>query len=281
MVRSNLSRGTVARLSGRIVVVTGSSRGIGRETARLLLGAGASVVLNGRTLPRLSETEAMLHAEFPTETVSACAADISSPEGARILAAHIEEQHGRLDLLINNAGVSMRGPIGELSSETVVAMIEGNLTSALQTTRACLPLLEGARGHVSFVSTIGALHGFPGISVYSAAKGALERFTESFNAEYRSRGVTAGIVYLGFVENDPDKEVYSASGERFHHQRRAMQSQTEAATAIITAAVRRRQRAITAGRGVLLDIAHRISPGLVTRVLARSGGSIHSVDRSS
>ncbi|MFP4151535.1 MAG: SDR family NAD(P)-dependent oxidoreductase [Alkalispirochaeta sp.] len=278
---STLSRRTATFLSGRVAVVTGSSRGIGRETARLLLGAGTSVVLNGRSLSRLTETENLLNAEFPTGTVSSCVADLASPKGAAVLAKHVDEHHGRLDLLINNAGVSMRGPIGELSSETIVAMIEGNLTSALQTTRACLPLLEEGRGHIAFVSTIGALHGFPGISVYSAAKSALERFTESFNAEYRRRGITAGIVYLGFVENDPDKEVYAASGERFHHQRRAMQTQNEAATAIITAAVRRRQRTITASRGVLLDIAHRIAPGLVTRVLGRSGGSIHSVDRSS
>jgi len=279
--RSSLSRRTAALLSGKIVVVTGSSRGIGRETARALLGAGASVVLNGRSLPRLEETETLLRTEFPSGVISSCVADISSSDGAQTLARHTEERHGRLDLLINNAGVSMRGPVRELSSETVVAMIEGNLTSALQTTRACLPLLEDARGHVSFVSTIGALHGFPGISVYSAAKGALERFTEAFNAEYRARGVTAGLVYLGFVENDPDKEVYSASGERFHHHRRAMQTQNQAATAIITASVDRRKRAITARQGVLLDIAHRIAPGLVTRVLAGSGGSVHSVERSS
>ncbi|MFA7566822.1 MAG: SDR family oxidoreductase [Alkalispirochaeta sp.] len=272
-----LSQRYVNRLAGLRVAVTGSSRGIGRETVRLLLSGGATVVLNGRSHQRLTETEGRLREEFPGAALSACTADISTAAGAETLASHITRHAGGLDILINNAGTSMRGPVGELAASTISTMIAGNLESALQVTRACLPLLQKSEGHIAFVSTVGAIHGFPGISVYSAAKAALERFSESFNAEYRHRGVTAGVVYLGFVENDPDKEIMSADGRPFHHQRKAMQSQTAAAAAVVRASLRRQQRTITVGLGVLLDVARRISPSLVTRVLARSGGSIHSV----
>jgi short-subunit dehydrogenase len=263
------------------VVVTGSSRGIGRETARVLLGAGATVILNGRNADRLETTATALRVEFPAGDLSTCAADIATAAGADRLAGHVATCTDGLDLLINNAGVSMRGPIRELASKTITAMIDGNVAAALHATRACLPLVTARRGHVTFVSTVGALHGFPGISVYSAAKAALQRFSESFNAEYRSAGVTAGVVYLGFVENDPDKAVYDARGEQFHHQRTAMQSQTDAAVAIVRASLRRRPRTVTVAAGVLLDLAHRIAPRLVTRVLARNAGALHSVERGS
>ncbi len=267
-------------LTGLRVVITGSSRGIGRETARILLSAGATVILNGRSDERLEETKTLLAEEYSNPSLSSCAADISTPAGAEKLAHHISDTWGGLDLLINNAGISMRGPIGMLTAETITTMIDGNLQSALQTTRACLPVLLESGGHVTFVSTVGAIHGFPGISVYSAAKAALERFSESFNAEYHMQGVSAGIVYLGFVENDPDKEILDAQGNRFHHQRKAMQTQGEAAAAIISASVQRRRRTVTVFPGRLLDVARRISPGLVTRILARSGGSIHSVSKT-
>ncbi|MDA3951182.1 MAG: SDR family NAD(P)-dependent oxidoreductase [Spirochaeta sp.] len=279
--KSRLTGAERHRLSNMAVVVTGSSRGIGRETARVLLDAGATVILNGRTAERLEMTETTLRAEFPAANLSTCAADISTAAGADRLAAHIATRSAGLDLLINNAGVSMRGPVRDLASKTITAIIDGNIAAALHATRACLPLITARRGHVTFVSTVGALHGFPGISVYAAAKAALQRFSESFNAEYRTVGLTAGVVYLGFVENDPDKEVYDAGGERFHHQRTAMQSQTEAAVAIVRASLRRRPRTITVKAGVLLDIAHRIAPRLVTRVLARNAGAIHSVERGS
>jgi short-subunit dehydrogenase len=279
--RSDLPRPLKQRyrkqLVGLRVAVTGSSRGIGRETARILLSAGATVILNGRSEERLNATMDLLKREFPDSRLSGCAADISSPSGADRLADHIGNTWDGLNLLINNAGVSMRGPVDMLAAETITAMVDGNLQSALQTTRACLPLLLQSKGHVTFVSTVGAIHGFPGISVYSAAKAALERFSESFNAEYRRQGTSAGIVYLGFVENDPDKEILDARGNPFHHQRKAMQSQGKAAAAIITASVQRRQRAITVVPGRLLDIARRVSPALVTRILSRSGGTIHSV----
>ena len=269
------------QLADMAVAVTGSSRGIGRETVRILLDAGATVFLNGRNADRLEMTATTLRTEFPTANLFACAADVSTDTGADHFAACIATHTDGLDLLINNAGVSMRGPIGDLAGRTISAIIDGNLAAALHTTRACLPLITVRRGHITFVSTVGALHGFPGISVYSAAKAALQRFAESFNAEYRRSGVTAGVVYLGFVENDPDKEVYDASGATFHHERTAMQSQTDAAVAIIRASLRRRPRVITVTAGILLDIAHRIAPRLVTRILARNAGAIHSVERGS
>lgn len=261
-----------------VVIVTGSSRGIGRETARELARRGMTVVLNGRTPHRLDTTLEELRSALPDAALSAVACDISTPEGARELVRHAVETWGRVDGLINNAGVSMRGAIVDLQAPTLDQLTSGNLHSAVLPTVAVLPELLKTNGSVVFVSTVAALHGFPGVSLYSATKAAVGTFAESLTAEVSRRGVHVGTVFLGFVENDADKTTIGADGTAFHHERRAMQSQADAAQAIVRAVLRRKRRTITVGAGRLLDAAHRIAPRLVSRTLARSGGRLHAVD---
>lgn len=265
-------------MTSSVVIVTGSSRGIGRETARELARRGATVVLNGRSADRLDETLATLRADLPQASFSAVACDISTEPGALELVRHTLETWGRVDGLINNAGVSMRGAIRDLQATTLDKLTAGNVSSAVLPTVAALPELLKTGGGVIFVSTVAAIHGFPGVSLYSATKAAVGTFAESLTAEVSHHGVHVGLVLLGFVENDPDKTTLGADGRAFHHERRAMQSQTDAAQAIARALLRRKRRTITVGAGRLLDVAHRIAPGVVSRVLARSGGRLHAVD---
>ncbi|MFW5826826.1 MAG: SDR family NAD(P)-dependent oxidoreductase [Alkalispirochaeta sp.] len=260
------------------VIVTGSSRGIGRETARELARRGVTVVLNGRDPERLQATRQELCSALPDAAVSAVACDISTHEGARELVRHTVETWGRIDGLINNAGVSMRGAIDDLQEATLDQLTRGNFHAAVLPTVAAIPELLKTEGSVVFVSTVAALHGFPGVSLYSATKAAVGTFAESLTAEVSRRGVHVGTVFLGFVENDADKTTIGADGSAFHHERRAMQSQADAAQAIVTTLLRRKRRTITVGAGRVLDIAHRIAPRLVSRVLARSGGRLHAVD---
>ncbi|MEX2444821.1 MAG: SDR family NAD(P)-dependent oxidoreductase [Alkalispirochaeta sp.] len=261
-----------------VVIVTGSSRGIGRETARELARHGVTVVLNGRTSERLDATLSELRTALPEAALSAVACDISTEAGAQELVRHTVETWGRVDGLINNAGISMRGAIIDLQATTVDRLTTGNVHSAVLPTVAVLPELLKTGGAVIFVSTVAAIHGFPGVSLYSASKAAVGTFAESLTAEVSRHGVHVGTVFLGFVENDSDKTTLGADGQAFHHERRAMQSQADAARAIVRAIMRRKRRTITVGAGRVLDLAHRIAPRLVSRLLARSGGRMHSVE---
>lgn len=277
---SGLSRRDRARLSGLIVAVTGSSRGIGREIARHLLASGATVVLNGRDAERLEATRIELSASAgAADRLSAVAADISTEAGARELTAHARSRWGGLDALINNAGVSMRGPADELRTAALEQLVAGNMRSAMLPTVAALPLLRERRGRILTVSTVAALYGFPGVSLYSATKAAVEVFFQAVAAELHGSGVSVGIVFLGFVENDPGKTTLGADGRHFHHERRANQTQAQAAAAICRALARRRRRTITIAAGRALAVAVRLSPRLVAAVLARTGGSVHRVSR--
>jgi NADP-dependent 3-hydroxy acid dehydrogenase YdfG len=258
----------------KVVVVTGSSRGIGRETARLALAAGARVVLNGRDRAAVEACrETLGHA-----STLAVVADVSGFEGAQTLILAALEAWGRVDVLINNAGLSMRGAFADLSPATVGAMVSGNLLSAVWVTRAALPALCDSKGRVVFVSSLAGVRGFPRVSLYSAAKMALTAVHQSLQAEEPS--IRSCLVYLPFTENDPDKTVLDAEGTPFRHERRASTSQRDAALAILTAAACGRQRTVLTAAGRALFWAQSLVPWLVDFILARSGGSIHEVRRS-
>lgn len=261
----------------KVVIITGSARGIGREAARQALAAGARVVLSGRDALALEATRAGLG--HPDRSL-AVAADLSDPEGAGRLVSAALAAWGRIDVLINNAGLSMRGPLADLSPVTVRTMVDANLLSAIWTTQAALPALRESQGRVVFVSSLAGVRGFPGVSVYSAAKMALTALHQSLRAEEGGRGITSSLVYLAFTENDPGKTVLGADGHPFHHERRWAVTQERAARALLTAAARGRAVTTLTATGRVLLWAQGWFPGLVDHFVAGSGGSIHRVRRS-
>jgi len=260
---------------GKVVVITGSSRGIGREMARLALASGARVVLNGRDAVTVEACRQALG----TERTLAFAADVSLQGGAEALVVAALSAWGRIDVLVNNAGLSMRGSFADLSPATVDAMVSGNLLSAVWATRAALPALLESRGRVVFVSSLAAVRGFPGVSLYSAAKMALTAVHQSLRAE--ERAIRSCLIYLPFTENDPEKTVLDAQGTPFRHERRASATQEQAARAVLSAAARGRGQTVLTAAGRILFWMQSWFPGLVDFVLTRSRGSIHSVRRSS
>ena len=265
-------------LTGKVVVVTGSARGIGRETARIALSAGARVVINGRSLAAVEETRFTLG--FPDRTL-AVAADVSIPGGAELLVSRTLATWGRIDLLINNAGLSMRGAFSELSFETIRTMVDSNLLTAVLTTKAALTALRESRGRVVFVSSLAGVRGFPGVSLYSASKMALEAVHQALWAEESGRGITTRIVYLPFTENDPGKTVLGADGKPFRHDRQWSSTQKSAARSLLSAAAGKQKKTVLTPAGKFLVWAHAWVPGLVGWAVGRSGGKLHSIRRQS
>ena len=264
-------------LRDKVVVVTGSARGIGRETARLALEAGARVVLNGRDPDSLEQTRQQLGA---AERLLGVAADLARPEEAEYLVAAVLAAWGRIDVLINNAGVSMRGPFSQLTNDTVRSLVDGNFLSSVWTTRAALEALRQSRGRVLFISSLAALRGFPGVSLYSASKMALTALQQSLQAEEGPRGVRFGVVFLPFTENDPDKTILGADGRPFRHERPWVLTQGRAAAAVLDALVRGRARTAVTTQGRLLAWAQAWFPRWVDRMVQGSRGRIHHVEET-
>ncbi|HUX11767.1 MAG TPA: SDR family oxidoreductase [Spirochaetia bacterium] len=260
--------------SDRVVVITGSSRGIGRETAIAFGRAGARVVINGRDAERLEKTAAQLRAEGIE--VEAVAADIARGSDAARLISAAKARFGHIDVLVNNAGVSMRGLFSELVPEVVETVVRTNITGAVVPTVAAMNELRERRGSIIFVSSLAGVHGFPNVSIYSAAKMALTGLAQSLDAELAGSGVHVGLIFLGFTENDPDKSILAADGREIIVKRRHQMSQSQAAQEIVKLTVRRRRQRVLTPPGRLLYLAAHVAPVLVRAVLRRSGGRIHA-----
>ncbi|NBF41404.1 MAG: SDR family oxidoreductase [Spirochaetes bacterium] len=263
--------------SEHVVVVTGSSRGIGRETARAFAAAGAHVVLNGRNRERLEEVRQELASAG--YAVSAYACDVTVAEEARGLIEHAAGVRGRLDVLVNNAGISMRGPFADTAPEVVEEVTRVNILGAALPTRYAVPHLLDARGSVVFISSLAGVRGFPGVAMYSAAKMALTGLSQSLRAELEPQGVHVGSVWVSFTENDPDKQIYAADGTLMSIRRSWKTSQAEVAAAVLGVVARRRRELVMTLQGKLFVLLARLAPRLVDQIISRSRGAVHSYSR--
>jgi NAD(P)-dependent dehydrogenase (short-subunit alcohol dehydrogenase family) len=177
----------------RAALVTGGSSGIGLAIARMLADEGHALTLVSRTAAKIEAAAAEIGA-------LAVAADVSQEEGAERAVALHRERHGRLDLLVNSAGVGVGGRIEDLSTKHWDLQIGVNLRGTFLVTRAALPLLRAARGQVVNLASIAGTIPTPGLAAYGAAKAAVISFTRSLNAEMADDGVRATAICPGFVD---------------------------------------------------------------------------------
>ena len=180
-----------ASLDGKLALVTGASRGIGRAIATELARAGAAVVVGYRT--GQEEAEA-LAAEIGGRAVQA---DVSSPDEAKRLV----EEAGDVDILVNNAGLTRDGLLARMSDDDWRTVIDTNLSSVFYTCRAVTrPMMKKRAGVIVNVSSIVGVHGNWGQTNYAASKAGIIGFTKSLARELGSRNIRANVVAPGYVQ---------------------------------------------------------------------------------
>lgn len=186
-----------ALLADRTAIVTGAGRGIGAAIARALDAAGARVALVARSTGELQETATGL-ANDPVVVT----ADLGTPDGpATAIEEAVAGLDGRLDVLVNNAGLALRKPADELTVEEVDRVWEVNVRSALLATSTAIPhLLDSDHAAVVTISSISGLRGAPRRAIYAASKAALDGMTRSLAMEYGPRGIRFNCVAPGVVE---------------------------------------------------------------------------------
>jgi short-subunit dehydrogenase len=184
-----------------VVVVTGASSGIGRATAGMLAAKGASVVIAARREDRLRELTKLI-GERGGRALPV-AVDVTNDDDLRRLLADTLTAHGRIDVLVNNAGVPGGGPFAKVDLEDVDRCIEVNFRSVVHATKVFLPaFLERKHGHIVNVASLAGRYATPSVAVYSATKHAVVAFSESLNYELEPFGVRVTSVNPGFVSTE-------------------------------------------------------------------------------
>jgi 3-oxoacyl-[acyl-carrier protein] reductase len=185
-------------LSGRVALVTGSTRGIGREIAATMATCGARVAVVGRDEARATEAAKTVAGE-----ASGYAADVSDTARVTALVESVERDFGSLDILVNNAGLTKDNILLRLKDEDWDAVLAANLRGAFASVRAAARgMMKRRWGRIINISSIVGLIGNKGQSNYAASKAGLIGFTKSVAKEFASRNILANVIAPGFIETD-------------------------------------------------------------------------------
>lgn len=198
---SAVVRDGLGGLGGKVALVTGGSRGIGAAVALRLAEDGADVVLTYQGgAERAEEVAAKITAMGRSGW--AVRADSADPEAVRGVVEAVVERFGRLDVLVNNAGVGVLGPIGELTLEDVDRVLEVNVRAPFLYARAASAHLADGGRIVTVGSCIAQRVAFPGATLYATSKAALIGLTKALARELGPRGITANLVHPGPIDTD-------------------------------------------------------------------------------
>lgn len=189
-------------LSGQVAVVTGAGRGIGAAIAHKLATLGATVVLCGRTLKILQTTAANISASGGQAHAMAC--DVTDLGSVQALVASVQQKFGRIDILINNAGVgSFAGPLHEMTPEAWEKVLNTNLRGVFFCVRSFAPvMIKEGTGHIVNISSLAGKNALPNGAAYAASKWGLNGLSYSIAEELRGHGIRVSVVCPGSVDTE-------------------------------------------------------------------------------
>jgi short-subunit dehydrogenase len=258
--------------TGKTVLITGASEGIGRALALSLAAEGANLALAARNSVRLQEAAAACTALGAQ--VEAVVTDVAQPQDCVHCVERAVARFGGLDFLVNNAGITMWARFDAITDFSVFErLMSVNVFGAVRITAAALPHLKASRGLLVAVASIAGLTGVPERTGYAASKHAMVGFFESLRIELRGSGVDVTIVAPDFVVSQIHRRATGADGCALGNtpmdEGRIMTA--EDCAALVAAAMRRRQRLlITSPRGRFARWARLVVPGLVDKLAARA-----------
>jgi len=196
----------------KVVLITGSSMGIGKELAHQVLLKGGKVFLTARSKSKLIETASEFQQYHNAVRFKNC--DVSDYSSNVILIQEVIKAFGKLDVLITNAGMSCYGEVEVTDANVAKEVIDINIYGSLFPVMAAMSELKKSKGRITFISSIAGLSGLPGYSAYSLSKMALTALAQSLLIELKPHHVSVQIAYVGFTENEESKITLAPNGRK-------------------------------------------------------------------
>ena len=254
-------------MKDKVVIVTGSSSGIGLAISRGFAMRGARVVIAARTVQKLEDL-----AHEITSGGGSCLAiqtDVTREEDCKRLVNETIRLFGRIDILVNNAGISMRARFDTLDLSVIKRLMDVNFWGTVYCTKYALPYLLQSRGALVGVSSAAGFHGLPGRTGYSASKYAIHGFLETLRIEYRKNGLHVMIICPGFTSSNIRIAALTADGSpqgESPRKEERMMSAEKVARHLVRGIKRRKRMVVLGLEGKLSFLMKKFSPALLDRL---------------
>ena len=257
-------------LKNKTIVITGASSGIGEAMARVYAAAGARVVLGARSADRL----AALADELKQKGGKAawCAVDVTVPEQCKALIDKAVEAFGGIDVLICNAGISMRALFDDVDLKVLHRLMDVNFWGTVNCCKYALPYVQASHGSIVGISSVAGLHGLPGRTGYSASKYAMTGFLETLRIENLKKGLHVMVACPGFTASNVRFAALTADGSQQGETPRdeAKMMTPEEVARIVARGIRKRKRlCLMEIEGRATHFVKKFAPAFLDRMFYR------------
>jgi NAD(P)-dependent dehydrogenase (short-subunit alcohol dehydrogenase family) len=253
--------------TNKTVIVTGASSGIGEALAREFAARGARVVLGARSIQKLQ----LIAGEIRDRGGEAvyCAVDVTKPEECRELIGTAVREFGGVDVLVCNAGLSMRALFDDVDLDVLHRLMDVNFWGTVNCCKYALPYLQASKGSVVGVSSVAGLHGLPGRTGYSASKYAMTGFLETLRIENLKKGLHVMIACPGFTASNVRFAALTADGSQQGETPRneaKMMTAAEVARIIARDVLRRKRLCLMEAEGRATHFVKKFAPAFLDRM---------------
>ncbi|MBS1744794.1 MAG: SDR family oxidoreductase [Bacteroidetes bacterium] len=252
--------------SGKVVIVTGGTDGIGKAMVNKLVNDGAKVVTCGRNYDKLYQLQTL----YAGQTLLAVPADISNESDCKNLIEQGRNVFGHIDILINNAGISMRALFSETELDTIRRLMDINFWGSVYCTKYALPDILKNKGTVAAVSSIAGYRGLPGRSGYSASKFALQGWMEALRTELLHTGVNVMWVCPGYTKSNIRNVALNKNTQPQGESpldENSLMSADECAIHILKAVEKRKRTLVLTPKGKETILLNRVAPDMADKMI--------------
>lgn len=253
-------------MKDKVVIITGGSSGIGKGCALLFGSYGAKVVITGRNLEKLQEASSELH----NVDHLIIQADSANEEDNKKIIQQTIDRYKRIDILINNAGISMRALFEDVDMDVFKKVMDINFYGTVYATKYALPHILKSKGSIIGISSINGFRGTPARTAYTASKYAMNGFMEALRTEVMHRGVHVLVACPGFTESNIRNTALLADGSEqgtSPREEEKMMSPKEVAQEIVTAIKKRKRDIVLTRQGKLVFLLNKIIPGMMDKIV--------------